>query len=926
MYLNMWVKTGMLGLPFFPARCLSGSRTAHKLQRLVDSTFCRRSARSPGGVGSGAASLRRETARASAMTPIAAGTDRERPVRSSQAGFVAVLRKSALALPAALLHCSLVTASVWAAAPVSITVSPSNVILYAGETQQFSATCHYSDNSEDDCTQAGGVIWKRTEIRLGTISPGGLYTAQPYSSYNRLGYIEAAVGSVHGFAYLAQTPDPGVTVKSINAMSPATNSIVVAGATLWASARVAFSDGTQIPGSRVVTWTSSNPAVATVDWEGHIATLAAGSTSLTATARGQSASAVTSSTTLKVVAAPAGLFKTWYVRPGGGTRYSYDNPTGQCDGQHDADYPGSGVNKPCAFSSWKWLWNTGRAMSWAISGGDTVILRQNPSGTGDNQSWLQVHNGVYDAGYDSGYDDFGLTKASYATCGGSGSSGCTNPPIPGGSASNPTRLYGENWAACEAPAAKTQIYGTGNTGAVLNLANTSNVELRCLGISDRSACITGGPKGAHTCVAGTDSFAKNGISVSSTTTNVKLIDVDIHGMAGNGWVGMPGDGIEMTRVRAAGNHTAGLNFDPGGSYVQGGGVVARQLLVEWNGCSEEYPVLDLQPYFDCADQSNAGYGDGVGTADTGGRWEIYDSRFRYNTQDGLDLLHVSLPGATFVVERSQSYGNMGQQFKLGMADRTSFLNNSVGGYCMRLSGPFAGTPDGYNKYLSDFCRANGTAVVITQSSHTRYFIDGNDWVGNSNISLETECADAWGGQSSGDCSSTDGGGIYFRNNIMRGYIKGYGQNVRTSAFYLGNGAQLGVVFLNRQNNLFYGVRSDSGGACPTGYGGEICADPLFADAPTDAEWEASHDQALWDRVDFHLKPASPAIGAGVALDDLTLDGDGVSRSNSAPTIGCFVAGSPGMGQPDPGSPTKRLRRPPVPQQSSGASAAHTEDQ
>lgn len=768
----------------------------------------------------------------------------------------------------------------------SVTVSPSNVILYPTETQQFTVACHYSDHGDDDCTLAGTVNWNVTDSRMGSITPTGFYSATASAAGANIGYIEAHVGATWGFAYLAQTAATGNTVTSISYIMPVSGDTVVVGSTLWASAKVMLSTGSSYAWAREVVWTSSNPSVATIDWEGHITALSAGSTTLTATARGQ-----TKTTVLNVISAPTGPFNTWYVRPGGGTRYdAADNPTGQCDGLHDADYPGSGINQPCALASWKWLWNTGPRRVWIISGGDTVIIRQNPTGAGNNNTdWSSFPGGSYDPGYDSGYSSFGTVGQTYATCGGAGSSGCANPPIPRGSPANPTKIYGENWAACSAISAKTQIYGTYNVGIVLTLDNTSNVDIRCLGVSDRSHCMTGGP--TNICVAGTDSYGKSGISVSSSTTNLSLTDVDIHGMAANGLVGMPGDGLTLTRVRAAGNHTAGFNMDPGGSYVQGGGMLGSHLLLEWNGCSEEYPVVDTLPYYYCTDQNNAGYGDAIGTADTGGRWQITDSTFRYNTQDGLDLLHVDYPGATFTVERSKSYGNMGQQFKLGMVSQSIFRNNFIGDYCYRLSAPMAGTPTGYNAYLTDFCRANGTAVLVTSTTHSRYYIDGNTWIGNSNIALETECGGSYGGQTTGNCASTDGGGIYFRDNIIRGYRKGYGQDAVTTAFYLGNGANLGTVFPERRNNLIDHIKVGLGADCPTGYTGELCTEPLFSSYPSDTAWEAAFDQTLWDGVDPHLTSASPAVGAGgTTVSGLTVDNEMFTRL--APTaMGAFEYGS-----------------------------------
>jgi hypothetical protein len=67
---------------------------------------------------------------------------------------------------------------------------------------------------------------------------------------------------------------------------------------------------------------------------------------------------------------------TWYIRTDGGTRYSANVTTGQCDGKADSAYPGTGTNQHCAFNDFRYLWddNSGAVGSgaWVIAGGDTL--------------------------------------------------------------------------------------------------------------------------------------------------------------------------------------------------------------------------------------------------------------------------------------------------------------------------------------------------------------------------------------------------------------------------------------------------------------------------------------------------------------------------------------------------------------------------
>ncbi|MCU1322108.1 MAG: Ig domain protein, partial [Acidobacteriaceae bacterium] len=94
----------------------------------------------------------------------------------------------------------------------------------------------------------------------------------------------------------------------------------------------------------------------------------------------QSQSASTSITVAAAAAAPTGPGTSWYVRADGGTRYSANTTTGQCDGKADAAYGGVGTNQHCAFNDYRFLYDDQSYgnRAWVIAGGDTVILRGGP--------------------------------------------------------------------------------------------------------------------------------------------------------------------------------------------------------------------------------------------------------------------------------------------------------------------------------------------------------------------------------------------------------------------------------------------------------------------------------------------------------------------------------------------------------------------
>jgi hypothetical protein len=134
-------------------------------------------------------------------------------------------------------------------------------------------------------------------------------------------------------------------------------------------------------------------------------------------------------------------------------------------------------------------------------------------------------------------------------------------------------------------------------------------------------------------------------------------------------------------------------------------------LNEWNGCQEEYPIVDALPYTQCSDQNSGGYGDGIGTAtiQSSPAWlfNVDHTITRYNTQDGDDLLHLQGGGSTLTISNSLAYGNMGQQIKTGAA--ATVVNNQIVGNCWAMSYAIPGTPP----QTSAFTATEGLDVSFT---------------------------------------------------------------------------------------------------------------------------------------------------------------------------------------------------------------------
>ncbi len=162
----------------------------------------------------------------------------------------------------------------------SITVTPSNpsLILASGttQTQQFTATGIYSDNSTKNLTAS--VIWSSSSTSVATITSGGNATILAYGATN----ISATFGSISGSTAL--TVVSTASLKSIQ-VTPLTPSILV-GASQQFIAQGTNIDGTIQNLTASVTWASSLTAVATISntpgSNGRATSVAAGQTTITA--------------------------------------------------------------------------------------------------------------------------------------------------------------------------------------------------------------------------------------------------------------------------------------------------------------------------------------------------------------------------------------------------------------------------------------------------------------------------------------------------------------------------------------------------------------------------------------------------------------------------------------------------------------------
>lgn len=175
-------------------------------------------------------------------------------------------------------------------APVAtVSVSLSQPSVDIGQSSQASAVTRDAANA----ILSGRVIaWSSTNSAVATVDAAGLVTTLSAGTAD----ITATSEGKSGFATLTVTVPPPAPVATVSVSLNAPT--VVAGQTTQANATTRDAANTVLTG-RVVTWASSNAAVATVDAAGLVTTLTAGTTDITATSEGKSGFA-----TLTVTAPP----------------------------------------------------------------------------------------------------------------------------------------------------------------------------------------------------------------------------------------------------------------------------------------------------------------------------------------------------------------------------------------------------------------------------------------------------------------------------------------------------------------------------------------------------------------------------------------------------------------------------------------------
>jgi len=416
---------------------------------------------------------------------------------------------------------------------------------------------------------------------------------------------------------------------------------------------------------------------------------------------------------------PAGELKTFHIRPDGGD-------TAQCTGQADQPYTGEGAGLDCAWDHpFRALPPGGPSR---IQGGDTLI----------------IHSGDYAMGTGA------INELNPDLCSSDYPWDCVMPPIPAGpDADHPTRVLGEGWdQGCAQP---PELWGLERASHILDLSGSQHVLLACLDITDHAACAEDHPDPAYRCERNDFPYGDWAVSglYAQDASHITLQDITIHGMGVHGIMAGRLSDWQIENLALVGNGWVGWEGDIEGDDSNSGTLSFSHWTVAWNGCVESYPPGEMMG---CWAQPAGGYGDGVGTGETGGHWLIKDSAFMYNTSDGLDLLYGN-EDINIEIYRSWFEGNAGNQLK---TSGPLILENSVLiGNCNFFEGKDFSTSG-----VVDHCRATGVALSVVINDQQQARIINNTFTGEGDCLIVPEC------EAGHNCAQP--GTIFLRNNLFQG--------------------------------------------------------------------------------------------------------------------------------------------------------------
>ena len=163
---------------------------------------------------------------------------------------------------------------------VAISITPAGVTIPKGETQQFTATGHYSNGTSQDLTQT--AAWTSSDPSIISISSAGLATALAAGTVD----IQARSGAI------VATVSAGVALVTLVAISVTPSGVLIPeGQAEQFTATGTYSDSSSADLTLTVVWTSANPSICSVDVKGSATAIAPGQADIQAQSGGFTTSA-----------------------------------------------------------------------------------------------------------------------------------------------------------------------------------------------------------------------------------------------------------------------------------------------------------------------------------------------------------------------------------------------------------------------------------------------------------------------------------------------------------------------------------------------------------------------------------------------------------------------------------------------------------